>query len=1076
MGKRLSLLLALAVTWLTAGAAELPSAVKVGKDGSLSIGPANLLLQVYNEKWSPGSWKMDGSAIGRQGGEAAGEFILAGKSVKVTESVKPLTADSFRFTADAVFPEPTKIALFCASLQLPTGSGPFNVTVDGKKLALPEKFTDKPIAGVNSARSLEAVLPGGIAIRVEGNFRVAVQDNRKFKRETMALRLYGTPGSGTVEKSSIDLTVTVGSIISTPVDISKSANFGFADEKANDGKGGWSDQGAENDLRAFNQRKVKIENVEFDIVDPAANNGKAAIVMGRTVDKTPISVSLPRDSKARGIVLLHASAWTPSSQQPLGHLNVTFADGSVQKIPVSLQDDSGNWWSPMPRKNAAVAWKHENKSAAIGLYAAPFELKRDDPRMIEFELNTSPEHSEAMWMIAGVSLVNRPMQFTYHDQDVQVVANGQWRPLEFTKEIVEGSPLDFSRYVEAPAGKYGSIIARPDGTLAFEKAPDKRVRLFGANLCFTASYLEKAEADRLARTFRMLGYNTVRIHHHDTELLDPKANDSLTFDPVKVDKLDYLVYAMGQQGLYVTTDLYTNRIFRPGDNIPECKTYKERQMKALIPVSQAAMDNWKAFSRKLLEHRNAYTGKLWKEDPLIYSYNLINEETLSSNWRSVQMSGVYQEKYDRWAKEKGYEKNDRRFRQFLNELQDKVLEEQLRYLRDDIKVKPLLTSLNYQHQTNLVQLRHRFDLVDNHNYHDHPSFPQARWQMPKAYHQRSATGQKASLPRNMMPTRIFDKPFMVTEFNYVNPNIYRAEGGPLIGAYPALQDWDALYRFAWSHSHSSVVNLGAPGGFDAANDPLAQLSDRISVLLFRRGDVEAAKEKYAYVVPANLFDTEEPLAFPPAFTELGLIAQIGSVYADTPVPAGVTRLSYAESTDPAALKDKKIAGLWENSLKKNVADSATGQLSLNAPAKTLAVKTPRSETLTLPGGNLSGSWMAVRDAAAFQTVAALSLDDLPLAESKSVLLLQLTNINNTGAVFGTPDFTLHRSGGRLPILLEHGTATVEINSATAFKVTALKTDGSPAGEIKGELKDGKFIFRADTASFPCGVMAMHLTR
>ena len=89
---------------------------------------------------------------------------------------------------------------------------------------------------------------------------------------------------------------------------------------------------------------------------------------------------------------------------------------------------------------------------------------------------------------------------------------------------------------------------------------------------------------------------------------------------------------------------------------------------------------------------------------------------------------------------------------------------------------------------------------------------------------------------------------------------------------------------------------------------------------------------------------------------------------------------------------------------------------------------------------------------------------------------QLTNIVNTDAVFGNPEFTLHRKGGRLPILAERGTATVEIQSATPFKVTALKTDGSPAGEIKGKVENGKFVFQADTASFPCGVMAMHLTR
>lgn len=104
----------------------------------------------------------------------------------------------------------------------------------------------------------------------------------------------------------------------------------------------------------------------------------------------------------------------------------------------------------------------------------------------------------------------------------------------------------------------------------------------------------------------------------------------------------------------------------------------------------------------------------------------------------------------------------------------------------------------------------------------------------------------------MMAARIFGKPFVITEFNFVKPNLYRAEGGPLIGAYSALQDWDGLYRFAWSHSRNSVVGINPPTMFDAANDPLVQLSDRIAVLMFRRGDVEAAREKYAIAVPDDL--------------------------------------------------------------------------------------------------------------------------------------------------------------------------------------------------------------------------------
>lgn len=65
---------------------------------------------------------------------------------------------------------------------------------------------------------------------------------------------------------------------------------------------------------------------------------------------------------------------------------------------------------------------------------------------------------------------------------------------------------------------------------------------------------------------------------------------------------------MAKQGIYTTIDLYSARAFKPGDDIPELRLCERAGLKALLPISRAAMNNWKAFSRNLLEHRNSYTG------------------------------------------------------------------------------------------------------------------------------------------------------------------------------------------------------------------------------------------------------------------------------------------------------------------------------------------------------------------------------------------------------------------------------------------------------------------------------------
>ena len=118
----------------------------------------------------------------------------------------------------------------------------------------------------------------------------------------------------------------------------------------------------------------------------------------------------------------------------------------------------------------------------------------------------------------------------------------------------------------------------------------------------------------------------------------------------------------------------------------------------------------------------------------------------------------------------------------------------------------------------------------------------------------------------------------------------------------------------------------------------------------------------------------------------------------------------------------------------------------------------------------------MKEATCFQTVAAISLDDKPLTESSSVLVIQLTNVANTGLRFTNESRKVVTKTGHLPLLIQKGRATVELASARPFQVTALSCDGVPYGEVKGTLQNGVFRFTADTTQFPGGVMAYHLTR
>ena len=135
------------------------------------------------------------------------------------------------------------------------------------------------------------------------------------------------------------------------------------------------------------------------------------------------------------------------------------------------------------------------------------------------------------------------------------------------------------------------------------------------------------------------------------------------------------------------------------------------------------------------------------------------------------------------------------------------------FVRDELGYKGLITEINFQQNAAISEIRDSLAFVDNHNYWDHPnSLPGHAWSFPFLHNQTSALRTASWAARMLMPSRIFGKPFTVTEINFVYPNRHRAESGPILGAYAALQDWDGLYRFAWATTIPACVTRSRSTG------------------------------------------------------------------------------------------------------------------------------------------------------------------------------------------------------------------------------------------------------------------------
>src|SRR5690606_15894061 len=120
------------------------------------------------------------------------------------------------------------------------------------------------------------------------------------------------------------------------------------------------------------------------------------------------------------------------------------------------------------------------------------------------------------------------------------------------------SPVDLSFLNDKPAGQHGGVRVKGD-QLVFEDGTP--ARFWGANLAASALFVGKLEINQQAKRIAELGYNLIRIHHHDSDwvkpnVFDPSVKDTRTLNPQALDRIDYWVSALKDQGVYVWLDVH----------------------------------------------------------------------------------------------------------------------------------------------------------------------------------------------------------------------------------------------------------------------------------------------------------------------------------------------------------------------------------------------------------------------------------------------------------------------------------------------------------------------------------------
>lgn len=903
------------------------------------------------------------------------------------------------------------------------------IRIDGKRIRFPKQLGKSFPQVHHDVGMLELPLDNGFfQCRFERPAKVRIEDLRTWNIQAFDVRIFFSPDSGGVTSAKLEADVRYVPYQAEPLPLA----------------GGASSRG---------RRDIRFRHIRFSCGEP------------RALDRAhPVAeVNLPPGS--RTLFLLHA-ADAPTGGMA-AQLECLKTDGLTETFPIIAGSQVG---SAGAGSAPSAAYEIEEQGDAHW-YVAAFPLP-EQTRTVRIR-HAQSEGDGKYWLL-GAACSEQAIPLRASNGDFTLKNGKDWRRMTVKLDVVAGSALDLSAFtVDAPAGKHGRVVVR-DGHFQFAGRPGTPVRFHGANLCFSSCFPTREQAEIIARRLARQGFNAVRFHHFDQLLVKKLPNDSGVIDPAQLDRMEYLVSALKNAGIYITLDLYTIRTSMPGElaAFPEgLRKYDPLNHKIAMLLYPEARARFKAFVTSLLTHRNPYTGMTWAEDPVFSHISVLNE----NNPRHLYDRTIPQIKRELRRQTEEYclanklpltdfSRRDREM-EVLMIRYGEYWDEITAFLRG-IGLNAPLTEQNFCSYPYLLDQRRNYDYVDNHKYWDHPNFGGKQWGLPMYFLGESALRHRAPVPKWLGSSRVFGKPYTVTELDFCYPNSCRAEGSLLYFAIGALQDWDGMYHYDYADGLGRMFPQDRQQLriFDICNDMSRLIPARLGTVLFLRGDVSAAKTAYPVAV-----DTSSPGAsatrFPEPAEDLIFRGLTGSLLARNgvlvdPLPEGTRAIFDLDHT----LKNPPVPRIDDSRTDAQI-QSDTGQILVDFSRHAFSVVTPRTEAAAFPAGDgFSGKVLTAHSRKAFGVVGAIALDDAPLSQSARILILHVTDCKQEDSLFDSPRQTILKKYGDLRhVLGQHGICDLTLALPPRnWRLFALDFDGTRLGEVAFQRQDGLIRFSADT--------------
>ncbi|MHC4403031.1 MAG: glycosyl hydrolase family 5 [Planctomycetota bacterium] len=620
--------------------------------------------------------------------------------------------------------------------------------------------------------------------------------------------------------------------------------------------------------------------------------------------------------------------------------------------------------------------------------------------------------------------------------------------------VHDKSPVDLSFLNHKPAGKHGFV--RPEGDrLVF--ADGTEARFWGGNIAAYAIFEEKERIRAQARRIAQLGFNLMRIHHHDSmgwvsrPVIDKSQSGSQHLDDEVMERLDWWIQCLRDEGVYVWLDLHVGRLFKEGDQIGEGfaempRRSRNRQAgaeaKGYCYFNPAIEDLMKGFNEKYLNHVNRYTGTAYKDDPAIMGLLVTNENDLTCHFGNLMLPDKDNPYHNRrfeaavkaFAERKGLPPGETSrtwepgpSKLFLSDWERGWNDRVLAHL-DGLGVQVPVATTQMWGNMNMCGLPPLMagGIIDVHSYGSAEALS-ANPRFESNYVAYMATGQA------------YGKPVAITEWNVPYPAVDRFTAPLYVASVSALQGWDA--PMIYNYSQRAFARPDRQGTWSTFSDPALSGLMPAAALLFRQQHVAPAEKSYCIMLDRGTLYYRG--SHPRNMASLRTLVEHGKVTIglsdekELDWDAATTVGPDVEVVDDVN-RDFIPAG-------QDFVRSDRGQLTRHWTRGVQVIDTDRTQAVH---GWVGGSRWELEDvtfelATPKAAVAVSSLDGASIARSRRLLITAVARV-------------VASEGGRMPLRSEPVRGEVTIRAPDGLRLIPLDGDGSRLEPVATAYADGRY--------------------